>query len=59
MSYKLLIEKTDPQEFEYILEEKNTKEAPRLYIKGPYMMADGCCQVNVGAASPTAKVPSM
>lgn len=41
MSFKLLIEKTDPQEFEYILEEKNTKEAPRLYIKGPYMMADG------------------
>ena len=41
MSFKLLIEKTDPQEFEYILEEKNTKETPRLYIKGPYMMADG------------------
>ena len=41
MSFKLLVEKTDPQEFEYILEEKNTKEAPRLYIKGPYMMADG------------------
>ena len=41
MSFKLLVEKTDPQEFEYILEEKNTKEAPRLYIKGPYMKADG------------------
>ena len=41
MSFKLLVEKTDPAEFEYILEEKNTKEAPRLYIKGPYMMADG------------------
>ena len=41
MSFKLLVEKTDPTEFEYILEEKNTKEAPRLYIKGPYMMADG------------------
>jgi len=41
MSFKLLVEKTDPQEFEYILEEKNTKESPRLYIKGPYMMADG------------------
>ena len=40
MSFKLLVEKTDPQEFEYILEEKNTKDAPRLYIKGPYMMAD-------------------
>ena len=40
MSFKLLVEKTDPQEFEYILEEKNTKDAPRLYIKGPYMMAE-------------------
>ena len=40
MSYKLLIEKSDPSEFEYILEEKNSKEEPRLYIVGPYMMAD-------------------
>ncbi len=40
MSFKLLIEKTDPAEFEYILEEKNNKSEPRLYIKGPYMMAD-------------------
>ena len=41
MAFKLLVEKTDPLEFEYILEEKNSKEAPRLYITGPYMMADG------------------
>tara|TARA_Y100000361_G_scaffold139975_1_gene143600 strand:- start:212 stop:868 length:657 start_codon:yes stop_codon:yes gene_type:complete len=41
MSYKLLIENTDPSEFEYILEEKNGKSEPRLYINGPYMMANG------------------
>lgn len=40
MSYKLLVEKSDPSEFEYILEEKNSKEPPRLYIVGPYMMAN-------------------
>ena len=31
MSFKLLVEKTDPQEFEYILEEKNTKEETSFY----------------------------
>ena len=39
MAFKLLIEKTDPSEFEYIVEEKNAKSGERLYIKGPYMMA--------------------
>jgi len=39
MSFKLLVEKTDPLEFEYIVEEKNNKSESRLYIKGPYMMA--------------------
>jgi len=39
MAYKLLVEKTDPSEFEYIIEEKNNKSESRLYIKGPYMMA--------------------
>ena len=39
MAFKLLIEKTDPAEFEYIIEEKNNKSESRLYIKGPYMMA--------------------
>ena len=39
MAFKLLIEKTDPSEFEYIVEEKNNKSESRLYIKGPYMMA--------------------
>jgi len=39
MAFKLLVEKTDPTEFEYIVEEKNNKSESRLYIKGPYMMA--------------------
>ena len=39
MAFKLLVEKTDPAEFEYIIEEKNNKSESRLYIKGPYMMA--------------------
>ena len=39
MAFKLLIEKTDPLEFEYIVEEKNNQSESRLYIKGPYMMA--------------------
>jgi len=39
MAFKLLVEKTDPSEFEYIVEEKNTQSGERLYIKGPYMMA--------------------
>jgi len=39
MAFKLLVEKTDPSEFEYIVEEKNNKSESRLYIKGPYMMA--------------------
>jgi len=39
MAFKLLIEKTDPSEFEYIVEEQNGKSESRLYIKGPYMMA--------------------
>jgi len=39
MAFKLLVEKTDPSEFEYIIEEKNNKSESRLYIKGPYMMA--------------------
>ena len=39
MAFKLLVETPDPSEFEYVLEEKNNKSEPRLYIKGPYMMA--------------------
>ncbi len=39
MAFKLLVEKTDPSEFEYIVEEQNNQSESRLYIKGPYMMA--------------------
>ena len=39
MAFKLLVEKTDPSEFEYIIEEKNSQSGERLYIKGPYLMA--------------------
>lgn len=41
MHAKLLIETSDPQSFEYIIEEKNSKEEPTIYIKGPYAMAEG------------------
>jgi len=38
---RLLVETPAPEEqFEYILEEKNSKEAPKLFIQGPYMMCD-------------------
>ena len=41
MHAKLLVETADPSEFEYIIEEKNSKESPNIYIKGPYAMAEG------------------
>ena len=41
MHAKLLVETTDPAEFEYIIEEKNSKGASNIYIKGPYAMAEG------------------
>lgn len=37
MSFKLLVEKPDIQEFEYIIEEKNDKSDSKLYVSGPYM----------------------
>jgi hypothetical protein len=41
MAFKLLVETPAPEEqFEYILEEKNSKGPSSLYIKGPYMMAE-------------------
>ena len=41
MSFRLLVETPASEEqFEYILEEKNSKGAANLYIKGPYMMAE-------------------
>ena len=39
MAFKLLIEKPDLSEFEYVVEEKNAKEPSKLYIQGPFMMA--------------------
>lgn len=42
MPFKLLVEKPAPQEeFEYILEEKDRSAPATLFIKGPYMMANG------------------
>ena len=40
MSYKLLIEAPDPNELEFVLEEKNGDAPQNMWIKGPYMMAD-------------------
>jgi hypothetical protein len=39
MAYRLLVETPAPEEqFEYILEERNSKGAAKLFIQGPYMM---------------------
>ncbi|NBP03846.1 MAG: primosomal protein, partial [Proteobacteria bacterium] len=37
----LLVEKPIQEEFEYIYEEQNRNTPASLYIKGPYMMAEG------------------
>jgi len=37
MAFKLLIEKPDLHDFEYILEEKNDKGDSKLFVSGPYM----------------------
>lgn len=37
MPFKLLVEKPDLHEFEYILEEQNDKSDSKLYVSGPYM----------------------
>lgn len=39
MTAHLLVETADPQDFEYIIEEKKRGEPQTMYIKGPYM----CC----------------
>lgn len=41
MHAKLLVETTDPEQFEYIIEEKNNLGEQTVYIKGPYAMAGG------------------
>jgi len=41
MGLNLIVETPAPkEEFEYIVEEGNTKDKKNLYIKGPYMMAE-------------------
>ena len=37
MAFKLLVERPDMQEFEYVLEEKNDKSDSKLFVQGPYM----------------------
>ena len=39
MAFKLLVETPNLSDFEYIVEEKNTKEPSQLFIQGPFMMA--------------------
>ena len=42
MSFKLIVETpATNNDFEYIVEEKNSNEPRNFYIKGPYMMAEG------------------
>lgn len=41
MHAKLLIETTDPSDFEYIIEEKNSRSDDKITIRGPYAMAGG------------------
>ena len=42
MSLNLIVETPAPkEEFEYIVEEGNSKGTKNFYIKGPYMMAEG------------------
>jgi hypothetical protein len=42
MSLRLIVEKPElKEEFEYIMEERDRNSPSTLYIKGPYMMAEG------------------
>ena len=42
MGLNLIVETPAPkEEFEYIVEETNTKDKQNFFIKGPYMMAEG------------------
>ena len=42
MSLNLIVETPAPkEEFEYIIEEGNSKDSKNFFIKGPYMMAEG------------------
>jgi hypothetical protein len=42
MSFRLIVETpTNNNDFTYVVEERNANEPRTLYIKGPYMMAEG------------------
>lgn len=41
--HKLLVETPDLFEYEYIVEEKDSKEKPKMFIQGPYMV---CNEIN-------------
>lgn len=42
MSFRLIVETpTNNNDFEYIVEEKNSSQPRNFFIKGPYMMAEG------------------
>lgn len=36
--FKLITETTDPDNFEYLVEQKNKEESPKMYIRGPFIM---------------------
>jgi hypothetical protein len=40
MAFKLLVERTDPDSFEYIVSEESKDKPRRLFIKGPMIMAE-------------------
>jgi hypothetical protein len=41
MGLNLIVETPDKDDFEYIVEEGNSKDKQNFFIKGPYMMAEG------------------
>jgi len=42
MSFRLIVETpANNNDFTYVVEERNANEPRTLYIKGPYMMAEG------------------
>jgi len=48
MSLRLIVETpTNNNDFTYVVEERNANEPRTLYIKGPYMMAEGVNRNNV------------
>lgn len=37
-SFKLITETVDPENFEFLVEQKNTNEEPKMYVRGPFIM---------------------